>query len=109
MGNPEALMLRSDSAALIERAISGLPDRFRELLVLREIEGLSYREMADVMEIPIGTVMSGLSRARDALREVVNHQVNRAPEPPDDVYGLRNDSPDFVGFRERMKPFVAMT
>ena len=78
--NPEALMLRSDSAALIERAISSLPDRFRELLVLREIEGLSYREIADVMEIPIGTVMSGLSRARDALRGVVNQELNRAPE-----------------------------
>ncbi len=79
MSNPEALMLRSDSAALIERAISSLSDRFRELLVLREIEGLSYREMADVMEIPIGTVMSGLSRARDALRGVVNDELNRAP------------------------------
>jgi len=78
--NPEALMLRSDSAALIEQAISSLPDRFRELLVLREIEGLSYREMADVMEIPIGTVMSGLSRARDALRGAVNQKLNRAPE-----------------------------
>ena len=47
---------------LIERAMSNLPDRFRELLVLRELEGLSYRELADVMGIPIGTVMSG-SRA----------------------------------------------
>ena len=49
--------------------MSRLPDRFRELLVLRELKGLSYRELADVMGIPIGTVMSGLSRARQAFRE----------------------------------------
>jgi len=45
-----------------------MTDWFRELLVLRELEGLSYQELADVLGIPIGTVMSGLSRARHALR-----------------------------------------
>ena len=55
-------------ASVPERAMSGLPDRFRELLVRRELEGLSYRDLADVMGIPIGTVMSRLSRARGALR-----------------------------------------
>jgi hypothetical protein len=49
-----------------------LPDRFRELLVLRELEGLSYREVADAMDIPMGTVMSGLSRARQALRSALD-------------------------------------
>ena len=53
---------------MIERAISSLPDRSREVLVLRELKGLSYRELADAMGIPIGTVMSSLSRARQALR-----------------------------------------
>jgi RNA polymerase sigma-70 factor, ECF subfamily len=93
--DPEALMLRTDTAVLIERAISSLPDRFRELLVLRELEGLSYRELADVMEIPIGTVMSGLSRAREALRSVVSDELkhrssdtaSRKPDP-----GSRNVS-----------------
>ena len=66
--DPETLLLQTDDATLIERAMSNLPDRFRELLVLRELEGLSYRELADVMGIPMGTVMSGLSRARQALR-----------------------------------------
>jgi RNA polymerase sigma-70 factor (ECF subfamily) len=66
--DPETLLLQTDDVTLIERAMSHLPDRVRELLVLRELEGLSYRELADVMDMPMGTVMSGLSRARHALR-----------------------------------------
>jgi len=66
--DPETLLLQSDAASVVERAISSLPDRSRELLVLRELKGLSYRELADAMGIPIGTVMSSLSRARQALR-----------------------------------------
>ena len=66
--DPETLLLRSEDAALITRAMSDLPGRHRELLVFRELEGLSYQEMADVMGIPMGTVMSGLSRARHAFR-----------------------------------------
>jgi len=56
---------------LLKRAMNNLPVRFRELLVLRELEGLSYRVLADMKGIPIGTVMSGLSRARQALRSAV--------------------------------------
>ena len=77
--DPEAMLLRTDTADLIERAIGSLPARFRELLILREMEGLSYRELADVMEIPIGTVMSGLSRAREALRGAVGDELMRTP------------------------------
>jgi len=66
--DPEALLLRSENAALIARAMDDLPGRHRELLAFRELEGLSYQEMADVMGIPMGTVMSGLSRARQAFR-----------------------------------------
>jgi len=76
--DPEALLLQSDDITLIERAMRSLPDRFRELLALRELEGLSYRELADAKGIPMGTVMSGLSRARDALRAAVDHEVERA-------------------------------
>ena len=54
-----------------------LPDRLRELLILRELKGLSYREIADAMGIPIGTVMSGLSRARHALRSAVDNPLER--------------------------------
>lgn len=66
--DPETLLLQTDDATLIARALGSLPDDFHQLLVLRELEGLSYRELADVIGIPIGTVMSRLSRAREALR-----------------------------------------
>jgi RNA polymerase sigma-70 factor (ECF subfamily) len=75
--DPEALLLQTDGAALIALAMRALSDRFRELLVLRELEGLSYRELADVMCLPIGTVMSGLSRARRALRRALEPELAR--------------------------------
>jgi RNA polymerase sigma-70 factor, ECF subfamily len=75
--DPETLLLQTEDATLIEQAMSHLPDRFRRLLVLREREGLSYRELADVMRIPIGTVMSGLSRARQAFRGALNNQMKQ--------------------------------
>lgn len=75
--DPETLLLQTDDVALIERAMSKLPVRYRELLVLRELEGLSYRELADVMGVPMGTVMSGLSRARQAFRDVWDRQLER--------------------------------
>jgi RNA polymerase sigma-70 factor, ECF subfamily len=73
--DPEALLLRTDDATLITRAMRSLPDRFHHLLVLRELEGLSYRELADVTGIPMGTVMSRLSRAREALRGAVHNEL----------------------------------
>jgi RNA polymerase sigma-70 factor (ECF subfamily) len=73
--DPEMLVLQTDDMTLIERAMRHLPNRFRELLVLRELEGLSYRDLADVKGIPIGTVMSGLSRARQALRSAVDDEL----------------------------------
>ena len=76
--NPETLLLQTDAASALERAIGSLPDRSRELLMLRELQGLSYRELADVMGMPIGTVMSGLSRARKALRGALSYR----PKPP---------------------------
>jgi RNA polymerase sigma-70 factor, ECF subfamily len=79
--DPETLLLRSDDVMLIERAMSNLPDRFRELLVLRELKGLSYRELADVMDIPIGTVMSTLSRARQAFRSALDNDLKQSGIP----------------------------
>jgi RNA polymerase sigma-70 factor, ECF subfamily len=78
--DPEMLALQTDDITLIERAMRSLPDRSRELLVLRELEGMSYRDLADVKGIPIGTVMSGLSRARRALRRAVDdHRSGHIP------------------------------
>jgi len=79
--DPETLLLQTDDVMLIERALRNLPDRFRELLVLRELEGLSYREMTEVMGIPMGTVMSGLSRARRALRGALEIELKRSVIP----------------------------
>ena len=76
--DPETLVLRTDDVMLIEQAMRNLPDRFRELLVLRELEGLSYRELADVMGIPMGTVMSSLSRARQALRGALDNELRQS-------------------------------
>ena len=73
--DPETLLLHAADASLIDETLKNLPDRFRELLVLRELEGLSYQELADVLEIPIGTVMSGLSRARQAFRRALETQL----------------------------------
>jgi RNA polymerase sigma-70 factor (ECF subfamily) len=71
VNDPETLLLQTDTASAIEQTFAGLPDRSRELLVLRELEGLSYRELADAMDIPMGTVMSSLSRARHAFRSAL--------------------------------------
>jgi len=66
--NPEELLLRKADRQLVATALAALPDRFREILVLREVEELSYKELSQVLGVPIGTVMSTLSRARDRLR-----------------------------------------
>jgi RNA polymerase sigma-70 factor (ECF subfamily) len=72
--DPETLLLRTDDAAIVEQALNSLPTRYRQALILRELEGLSYRELAETLHIPMGTVMSTLSRARHALRDVLINQ-----------------------------------
>ena len=68
--NPEQLLLQQADGRLVEKALGQLPGRFREILVLRELEDLSYKQIAEVMGMPIGTVMSTLSRARNQFRRV---------------------------------------
>jgi len=76
---PEVLLLRSAQQRLVNEAVERLPVEFREVFVLREMEGLSYKEIADVGRIPVGTVMSRLSRARRKLRaEVGRHEQARS-------------------------------
>lgn len=65
--SPETLLRRIDDRNLVNRAIEHLSPEFREVLVMREFEELSYREIAAVADIPIGTVMSRLARARKLL------------------------------------------
>jgi RNA polymerase sigma-70 factor (ECF subfamily) len=64
---PEALMIQQEAVDLVRGAIEGLPADFREVIVLREIEGMSYKDIAGVVGIPIGTVMSRLARGRERL------------------------------------------
>jgi RNA polymerase sigma-70 factor (ECF subfamily) len=65
---PEGASMRRDEQRTLERLLSGLGDEHREVLILREIEELDYREIAAVTQVPIGTVMSRLARARAALK-----------------------------------------
>jgi len=75
--DPETQLLRTDGVARIERAIATLPARAREVLVLRELEGFSYQELSEVLDIPSGTVMSTLFRARRALRASLDPGISR--------------------------------
>lgn len=65
--DPEALVIQQQDVERVRRALEALPADFREVLVLRELEGLSYKEIATVVDIPIGTVMSRLARGRERL------------------------------------------
>jgi RNA polymerase sigma-70 factor (ECF subfamily) len=75
--NPEALAIAADSRGQLTQALEALPPRFREVIVLRELEGCSYKEIATITSIPIGTVMSTLSRARRQLQLALVGPVNR--------------------------------
>jgi RNA polymerase sigma factor (sigma-70 family) len=75
--NPEALLLQSADTQMVRQALEGLPAEFREAIVLRELEGLSYKQIADVAEIPVGTVMSRLARARKRLQQLLNSQMHK--------------------------------
>jgi RNA polymerase sigma-70 factor (ECF subfamily) len=66
---PESDVVRRLDGETVRELLAQLPDQFREVLVLREINDLSYREIADVVGVPVGTVMSRLARARGLLRD----------------------------------------
>jgi RNA polymerase sigma factor (sigma-70 family) len=66
--DPESTSIRRDEKRTLDRLMAALPEEQREVLVLREIEELDYREIATVTNVPIGTVMSRLARARAALK-----------------------------------------
>jgi RNA polymerase sigma-70 factor (ECF subfamily) len=75
--SPAAVLERSEDAELIEAAMEELPAEFREILVLRHQEGLSYKEIAETARIPQGTVMSRLARARARLKECLAGQIGK--------------------------------
>jgi len=79
--NPEEVLLQDDSGTLVRKALENLPPNFREVLILRELEGMSYREIATITGIPAGTVMSSLSRGRDRLRQALISLINEDTLP----------------------------
>ncbi len=74
---PEAIFLERSNQELLQTALEELPLHFREVLLLCEVEEMSYQEIADALGIPVGTVMSRLSRARAALRGLVREKLQR--------------------------------
>ena len=70
-GNPEEAFFQTVLHSDVDRAIRALPLAFREAVVLADLEGLSYKEVADVTGCPVGTVMSRLSRGRHLLRQAL--------------------------------------
>ena len=79
--NPEEVVLQNDCGTLVRKALEMLPPNSREILILRELEGMSYREIAVITGMPVGTVMSSLSRARDRLRQVLTGLSTRVTAP----------------------------
>ncbi len=75
--DPQGLLIREDLRSDVEAALLKLPAEFREVLVLRELEELSYKEIAAIVGIPAGTVMSRLSRARLQLRRILQAEESR--------------------------------
>jgi RNA polymerase sigma factor (sigma-70 family) len=71
MPDPEAMQLRHADQRLVQAGIERLPAEYREVLVLRELEEMSYKQIAQVTGVPVGTVMSRLARARKRLREAL--------------------------------------
>src|SRR5258706_9109785 len=69
--NPEALLLQKVDAQMLRQAVEELPLEFHEVLVLRELDEMSYKQIAVVADLPIGTVMSRLTRARKRLQQIL--------------------------------------
>ncbi len=67
--NPETILLENVNTQLLKAALEKLPVEFREVIILRELEGFSYKEIAEVVNVPMGTVMSRLARARKQLQQ----------------------------------------
>ena len=76
--SPESLAIASNDRDRLSEALKSLPPRYREVLVLRELEGCSYKEIATITAIPIGTVMSTLSRARRQLQMALGNMPKEA-------------------------------
>ena len=75
--NPETILLQNMDAKLVRQALEELPIEFREILIMREMEDLSYKQISSIADLPIGTVMSRLARGRKRLRELLVNRMSR--------------------------------
>ena len=75
---PETIFIERANRQLVQNAIAELPLKFREIILLCEVEEMSYQEIAEALGVPLGTVMSRLSRARAALRCAILHKLGGA-------------------------------
>ena len=75
--NPETILLQTMDAQLVRQALEELPIEFREVLIMRELEDLSYRQISTIADLPIGTVMSRLARGRKRLRELLASRMSK--------------------------------
>ena len=73
---PESLLIENANREMVQQALEDLPTHFREILLLCEVEEMSYQEIAETLAIPAGTVMSRLSRARKALRSLLQQRLS---------------------------------
>jgi len=107
--SPEGLLLERSVSDDVQRALDALPDEFRTAVVLCDIEGLSYKEIAEIMECPVGTVMSRLFRGRrlleGALKEfaVAAGYVRPEPATPDDKGSDKSNAIDLATYRAARK------
>ena len=74
--NPETLLLHWTNQLVLRQALEELPVEFREVMILRELEGLSYKEIAAVADLPVGTVMARLARARKRLQQALANRLH---------------------------------
>ena len=77
--NPEEALIQKTSRELLQRALETLPTYCREVLILRELEGMSYKDISEIVGVPTGTVMSRLSRGRARLRQSLAGSMNAKP------------------------------
>jgi RNA polymerase sigma factor (sigma-70 family) len=77
--NPSALALKSGDREMLKQSLEELPAEFREVIVLRDLEELSYKQIAEVINVPLGTVMSRLARARARLKGILCSRLKEKP------------------------------
>ncbi len=74
--NPENILIQKDNQRIIQNALNQLPIEFREVMVMRELEELSYKQIAEITQVPMGTVMSRLGRGRKQLATLLHSGIN---------------------------------